>query len=72
MKKIIFFISMIFFYAASTYAQSEDWRGGYEELLDEQEGVTTKGKVSGKRKIARTSTWFRPVTGVILAPTVSS
>ena len=44
MKKIIFFISMIFFYAASTYAQSEDWRGGYEELLDEQEGVTANGK----------------------------
>ena len=42
MKKIIFFISMIFFYAASTYAQSEDWRGGYEELLDEQDEVTVK------------------------------
>ena len=50
MKKIIFFISMIFFYVASTYAQSEDWRGGYEELLDEQEGVTTKGKSFWKTK----------------------
>lgn len=34
MKKIIFFISLIFLCGSSAYAQSEDWRGGYEELFD--------------------------------------
>ncbi len=44
MKKIIFFISLIFLFASTTKAQTNDWRGGYEELLDEQEGVTANGK----------------------------
>jgi hypothetical protein len=44
MKKIIFFISLIFLSASTTKAQTDNWRGGYEELLDEQDGVTANGK----------------------------
>lgn len=39
MKKIIFFISLIFLFASTTKAQTDDWRGGYEELLDEQTSI---------------------------------
>lgn len=39
MKKIIFFISLIFLFASTSYAQTDDWRGGYSELLDEQTSI---------------------------------
>lgn len=41
MKKILFFIGSLLLSVSATYAQSQDWRGGYEELLDEPSGIAT-------------------------------
>lgn len=41
MKKILFFIGSLLLSVSATYAQSQDWRGGYDELFDEPSGIAT-------------------------------
>lgn len=41
MKKILFFIGSLLLSVSATYAQSQDWRGGYEELFDKPSGIAS-------------------------------